>query len=128
MKIYHGGSYGRLNLMVQPGVSEPANERWFEIVPGAYGAEPTRAARTFLIQFQEGAAEVDDELGRYLLEQHGVSAEPVPFTRLASDVPRELWETVYPEAPRKPPMQVGGTMTPEVARSQRRHLGEKIRG
>ena len=129
MKVYNAGSYGRLKLMVQPGTSEPANDLWFEIVPGAYGGEPQRRARTILIQFQDGAAEVDDELGRHLLASvHNCSAEPVPFTRAATDVPREEWETVYPTEPRKPPMQVGGTMTPEAVRSQQRRLGEKIRG
>ena len=129
MKVYNASSYGRLKLMVQPGNSEPANDRWFEVVPGAYGSEPKRVAMTILIQFQDGTADVDDELGRYLLEHaHSVSREPVPFTRPAPDLPRNEWETIYAAAPRKPPMQVGGTMTPEAARSQQRRLGEKIRG
>lgn len=130
MKIYNGGSYGRLHLMVRPGVVEPENDRWFEMIPGEHG-ELRRRALTISIQFQDGAAEVDDELGRYLLsgkEQHGVSAEPVPFTRPNTDVPREQWEQVYPSAPRSPPMQVGRPLPPEIARRLERPFGERMRG
>lgn len=145
MKVHNASSYGRLNLMIRPGVDEPTNDLWFEMIPGEYG-ELRRSARSFLIQFQDGAAEVDNELGRYLLEKvHGVSAEPVPFTapppgfdalstgRQDSNRATQSseWDQLYKELgkepPRRPVMQVGSTMTPEVAASQARHLGERMK-
>ena len=128
MKLYSASSYGRLNLMVRPGVLEPDNDGWFEMVPGEYG-ELRRRARTILVKFQDGAAEVDDELGRYLLEREQiiVSAEPVPFAfPPAVDAPVE-WMAIYETAARKAPTAVGQTMPPEVAASQTRRMGEPMK-
>ena len=126
MKVYNASSYGHANLMIRPGLDEPKNKRWFKLETDERG-ELRRIARQLVISFDGGAAEVEDELGRYLLEKQLVSAEPVPFTAPASvDAPVE-WKALYEHASRKPPIAVGSPMTPEAAASQARWLGERIR-
>jgi hypothetical protein len=124
VKVYNAGSYGRLNLMVRPAMDEPKEERWFKLETDERG-ELRRIARQLVVSFEDGAAEVEDELGRYLLERGLVSAEPVPFAQPAV---AGKFADAFPTEPRKPSIAVGSTMTADVARSQVTYLGERIRG
>jgi hypothetical protein len=143
MKVHNAGSYGAANLMVRPGMDEPDDERWFKLETDEHG-EPRRFARKILVRFEDGAAEVDDELGRYLLEKGLASAEPLQtdaqrppraaelsagqYSQDGKKVISPEWNEVYAAPKRKAPIAVGSTMTPDVARSQVTYLGERIRG
>lgn len=122
-KVYNASGYGQTNLFLRPGMDEPKDERWFKLETDERG-ELRRLARQFMVSFHDGAAEVDDELARYMLEHNLVSAEPLPFDQRPA---AGTLADAFPEEPRKPPMAVGGTMTPEAARSQWRRLGERMK-
>lgn len=111
MKVHYAGSYGRANLMVRPGIHEPNVERWFKTETDERG-ELRRIAWQITVEFREGAAEVDDQLGEYLLGQGLVSAEPVPFT--PPPQPAKFAEAFAPPEPRKPPIAVGEPLPAEV--------------
>jgi hypothetical protein len=144
MFVYSATGYGAGTIFARPGIDEPKTDCWFKPEVDEYG-EVRRKAIQFAVKFESGAAEVDDNLGRYLLEKGLASAEPQRFTPhpalQAQDGPvvaggssplsrtiKGDWEAVYGGTPeRKPPIAVGLPMTPETAASQARYMGERLR-
>jgi hypothetical protein len=78
-------SRGRFTLMVQPGNEHPEVDEWFSTIHGtpSYGGGTVRHPRTIKVVFVDGAAEVDERLGRYLVEHEGCFRKPQEPTVMA---------------------------------------------
>ena len=71
-KVYSASSYGGAKIFVRPGVDEPDDDRWHDMVTDEHGQH--RQPRQYLVTFSGGVAEVEDELARYLIENKMASA------------------------------------------------------
>ncbi|VVC76003.1 hypothetical protein AQUSIP_13040 [Aquicella siphonis] len=59
MKVYYPGNRENIRLYVQPGIDHPETSEWFE------GGKP----KMFEVHFKNQVAEVDDNIGQYLLDK-----------------------------------------------------------
>lgn len=67
MKVYQPGTTGKRTLFVQPGVHSPVSD-WLE----EHGKP-----RLFAVEFKEGEATVDDQLGQYMIDQGLAKSSPI---------------------------------------------------
>jgi hypothetical protein len=73
MKVYIKWAKNKtMTLMVQPGRDHPENSDWMQ--PGLNGPVPI----TLSVVFKKGVAEVDKELGRWLIDTKQAHARPQP--------------------------------------------------
>lgn len=61
MKVYNHGSHGRGTLFVSPGADHPENSAWIDAT--------TKRPVMFTVKFLGGMAEVDSQLGAYLISK-----------------------------------------------------------
>jgi hypothetical protein len=85
MFVYNAGSCGRATLFVSPGTHHPENSNWVD--------PKTRAPLQFTIRFENGRADVDEEMGRYLIDQELAQRSPIILPRIKT--PEELHRPVY---------------------------------
>ena len=76
MKIYSGSMYGRGTIFVTPGVDHPENSDWVKVTRNEDGKE-LREPIQFAVKFNHGMAEVDDGLGRYMIDKKLAKRSPV---------------------------------------------------
>ena len=72
MKVFNSGSYGRGVVFVSPGADHPERTDWLDSKSPS-GKEP----RMFTVKFVDGAADVDGDLGRYMIAQGLAQKNPV---------------------------------------------------
>lgn len=65
MKVYYHGHGLKHRLFVQPGVDYPETSEWMEPTDPKGNVKP----KLLEIQFENGVANVSDNLGRYLIEK-----------------------------------------------------------
>lgn len=71
MKIYTNGektSIGKHIMMVQPGKDHKDVSNWLD---------QEKKPIMFVIKFMDGKAEVDDQLGKYLIDKNYASKSPI---------------------------------------------------
>ena len=69
MKVYNHYSYGNGTVFVSPGAHHPETADWVD--------PKTKVPIMFTVKFKNGIAEVDDNMGRYLVKQKLAQASPV---------------------------------------------------
>ncbi len=67
MKVYQPGTRGKRTAFVQPGIHHPVSD-WMD-----EAGKP----RMFAVEFKEGAAEVSDQLGQYMLDRGLAKSSPL---------------------------------------------------
>lgn len=67
MKIYQPGTRGKRTAFVQPGVTHPTTD-WLD---------ENGKARMFAVEFKEGEATVDDQLGQYMIDKDLAKRSPI---------------------------------------------------
>ena len=80
MKVYIQANGRAQNLIVQPGIDD-SRDQWFEVHATSRNSPPgtpqfVKTARCYPVSFSEGVAEVDDELGKYMIRKKMAFAEP----------------------------------------------------
>jgi len=60
MKVYYAGSNENHRMYVQPGIEHPETSAWLS---------PDKKPIMFEVHFKKGVAEVDDNLGEYLIDK-----------------------------------------------------------
>lgn len=68
MKVYNQWARGKVNtLLVSPGSEHPDNSEWntTTVIKG----ETVRVPKSFSIRFVKGVAEVDAQIGKYLIDK-----------------------------------------------------------
>ena len=60
MKVYYAGTSKNHKIMVQPGIDHPEISDWFY---------PDGKSKMLTVQFIDGVAEVEDNLGQYLIDK-----------------------------------------------------------
>ncbi len=100
--------FGQGTIILSPGVQEPAVESFFKttFVDGQCIREPLQ----FAVKFENGAAEVGDELGRHLIARKMASRSP---PRSIPQPPHEIAAVLTDTRPRYAiPIAVGRPLTP----------------
>lgn len=88
MKIYlPGGSLANRTVYVQPGNERDDNSAWFaRDAKGkvARDADGKKEAILFPVRFRNGAADVEDALGRYMVDKGLASVTPIEIVSRVS--------------------------------------------
>lgn len=100
MKIYSSSMYGRGTIFVSPGADHPESSDWIQVRSDSEG-RLVREPIQFAVKFEEGVAEVSEELGRYMIDRKLASKRPQRIVL----PPQEVLVSGAPEYP--PPREVG---------------------
>src|ERR1700733_4513760 len=68
MQVYSEVGYGNGTIFVTPGVHHPENKDWVVLGQSESGADVFRPVM-LTVKFKDGAAEVPDALGKYLVAE-----------------------------------------------------------
>lgn len=68
MKVFNHGGNGRGTIIVAPGKDHPETSDWIKVGRDALGRE-TREPVQIAVKFENGCADVPDNLGRYIIDQ-----------------------------------------------------------
>jgi hypothetical protein len=98
MRIYNGSMYGRGTISVAPGnelaelgrLEEAQIEEFCEATTDVSGIT-SRKARTIAVKFEDGAAEVSEALGAWLIESGRAFAAPQPISVPVNDTAFEAY-------------------------------------
>jgi hypothetical protein len=86
MKVYSTTGYGFGTIFATPGAHHPENGAWVKQSQGE-GGRTIREPIQFTVKFENGVAEVDDQLGQYLIDRKAASRSPLvlptPLTQKA---------------------------------------------
>lgn len=75
MKVYNQWARGKVNtLLVSPGAEHPENSDWntTTVIKG----ETVRVPKSFSVRFVKGVAEVDPQIGKYLIDKKMANKTP----------------------------------------------------
>lgn len=91
MKIYSNSMYGRGTVFVTPGHEHPETSDWMRAsVDG--GGRAVNQPLQFAVKFENGEAEVDDQLGAYMIAKRMAKRQPqriiVPAAELVQGLPQ----------------------------------------
>lgn len=76
MRIYNYYSHGRGTVFVTPGTHHPETSDWWKVTRGPEGKE-FREPVMFTIRFRDGMAEVDKNLGDYMIAHKLAQRSPI---------------------------------------------------
>jgi hypothetical protein len=78
MKVYCDHVEGATNqLMVQPGIDHPEVPEWNSVITTSAGhGGSVRNPSTIVVKFEDGVAEVDARLGKYLIAKDLAARKP----------------------------------------------------
>lgn len=88
MRVYHDNPSPRFTVIVQPAVKHKNVMDW---------RNPGGVAKTFHVQFRFGAADVDDNLGRYMIDEGLAKRSPLIVPAQAQDEPQRAPKLLTPE-------------------------------
>lgn len=75
MKVYRPCEIGRRPAYVQPGHEHPVSHFMEQV--GFDKGEPVYAAKMFRVEFVNGEADVDDQLGQYMIDKGIAKRSPI---------------------------------------------------
>jgi hypothetical protein len=114
MTVYNGGSQGRATIFVTPGEDHPEVREWISEIKDERGEVIDRRPIMLTVRFEAGAAEVPENLGKYMIACQLASRKPVaiqPRAFVTAD------PALAPAPPKMKPMAVGRSIG-EVAALQ----------
>jgi hypothetical protein len=116
--------YGKGTIFVSPGADHPERPEWMQEY--RYGDNFRRKPVMFTVKFENGVAEVDGEIARYMIEQGLASETPVEVA-----APPDTAESFPDGQPRRrAPISVGRPLTEVLAEleRERRSVGTIVPG
>lgn len=114
MKVFNCSMYGQGTVIVTPGKELRDHEEFFESETDADNVVH-RKFRTIAVRFTDGAAEVSDVLGNYLIE-HGHATREAPTEMAQSQNERDFQEYVRSGQPvYATPIEVGTPLRSDIA-------------